>query len=136
MEFAKNVLKIFGIVLLRFRPLPRAWNYWLVSVNLACLFFIGHLEAQVLLGTTLVAVVVQATIYGKTGFSRLLGIGHIFWVPMFAWMATRIEHIAAHPDLQMWLVVLAITNAVSAVIDITDVTRFVRGERAPHYSWA
>ena len=51
-------------------------------------------------------------------------------------MATRVDSIAAHPDLQTWLIVLAITNAISFLIDLSDVTRFVKGERAPHYQWS
>ena len=135
MDFVTNVLKIFGIVFLRFRPVPRIWNVWLVAVNLTCFYFIGHIEAQVVLGTTLLAVVGQAIIYGRIGFTRILGIGHMLWIPMFVWMATRIESIAAYPELQSWLVVLAVTNAVSFIIDVTDVTRFAKGERAPHYQW-
>ena len=136
MNFVTNVLKIFGIVFLRFRPVPRIWNVWLVGVNLMCLYFIGHIEGQVVLGITLLSVVLQATIYGLIGFTRVLGIGHLLWVPMFAWMAMRADDIAVHSDLQTWIIVLTITNAVSFVIDLTDVTRFAKGERDPHYSWS
>lgn len=135
MEFVTNVLKIFGIVFLRFRPVPRIWNVWLVGVNLMCLYFIGHIEAQVVLVTTLASVVLQGIIYGRIGFTRVLGAGHLLWIPMFAWMATRIDSIAAHPQLETWLIVLAATNALSFLIDLTDVTRFAKGERAPHYRW-
>ena len=131
-----STLKIFGIVFLRFRPIPRIWYVWLVGVNLLCLYFIAHLEAQIVLATTLVAVVAQALIYQRIGFTRLLGIAHVSWIPMFAWMASRIDTIAAQPQLQSWLIVLAATNAVSLILDSIDVFRFVRGERAPHYSWS
>ena len=136
MDFVTNILKIFGIVFLRFRLVPRIWNVWLVGVNLMCLYFIGHVEAQVVLGTTLLSVVGQAMIYSRMGFTRALGIGHLLWVPMFAWLATRLDSIAAHPELQLWVAVLAVTNAVSFVIDAADVARFFKGERAPHYSWS
>lgn len=136
MEFVTNVLKIFGIVFLRFRPVPRIWNVWLVGVNLMCLYFITHIEAQVVLGTTLASVVLQAVIYGRIGFTRVLGVGHLLWVPMFSWMALRADEIAAHSDLQTWIIVLATTNAISFVVDLTDVTRFAKGERAPHYRWS
>lgn len=135
MGFMISVLKIFGIVFLRFRPVPRIWNVWLVGVNLLCLYFIWHIEAQVVLATTLVSVVAQASIQQRIGFTRVLGIAHITWVPMFAWLATRIDSIAAHPDLQAWLLVLTVTNVISMIVDATDVFRFARGERAPHYSW-
>lgn len=136
MDFVTSILKIFGIVFLRFRPVPRIWNVWLVGVNLGCLYFIGHLEAQVVLATTSVAVVVQAAIYQRIAFTRLLGIGHLLWIPMFVWIVSRSDQIAQHSDLALWIVVLAATNAVSFVIDATDVIRFWRGERAPHYAWA
>lgn len=136
MDFVTSVLKIFGIVFLRFRPIPRIWNVWLVGVNLLCLYFIAYVEAQVVLGTTLAAVILQAVIYQRSGFTRVLGIAHMLWLPMFAWMATRADDIVVHTDLQSWIIVLAITNAVSFVVDITDVTRFAMGERAPHYRWS
>ena len=136
MEIVTNILKIFGIVFLRFRLVPRIWNVWLVGVNLMCLYFIGHVEAQVVLGTTLLSVVGQAMIYDRIGFTRVLGIGHLLWIPMFAWLATRLDIIAAYPELQFWIAVLAVTNAVSFVIDATDVARFFKGERAPHYRWS
>ncbi len=136
MEFVTNTLKIFGIVFLRFRPIPRIWNVWLVGVNLLCFYFIGHIEGQVVLAITLASVVVQAVIYGRIGFTRVLGVAHVMWLPMFAWMATRTSDIAAHFDLQTWVVVLAITNAVSFAVDMTDVARFAKGERAPHYTWS
>ncbi len=136
MDFVTSVLKIFGIVLLRFRPLPRVWNYWLVAVNLLCLTFIGHLEAQVVLGVTTLAVVIQALIYQRMGFVRLLGVAHLLWLPMFGWLATRYQGLAEYPELQVWLIVLAATNAVSYAIDSSDVCRFLKGEREPHYRWS
>lgn len=131
----RSVLEIFGIVFLRFRYVARIWNVWLVGVNMVCLYFIQHVEAQVVLATTLIAVVGQGVIYNRIGFTRVLGITHIMWVPMFAWMGTRLEAIAAQPDLATWLAVLLATNVGSMIIDATDVRRYFRGERAPHYSW-
>ena len=136
MSFVTNILKIFGIVFLRFKPIPRAWGIWLVAVNLLCLAFIQHIEAQVLLGVTLAAVVMQAQIYQKMGFTRLLGIAHIAWLPMFYWFVTRFDGLGDYTALQTWLIVVAATNAISFVIDTSDVLRFLRGERAPHYSWS
>ena len=135
-NFVKNVLQIFGVVYLRFRIVPRIWNVWLVGVNLVCLYFITHIEAQVLLAVTGVAVAGQALIYDRIGFTRILGIVHLMWIPMFAWMATRLEAIQADPQLASWIAVLFVTNMVSLVVDTTDVLRYLRGDRAPHYSWA
>jgi hypothetical protein len=135
LRFLRNAVELFGIVFLRFRLLPRIWCVWLVGVNAACLFFITHIEAQAVLGVTALAVVVQTLVYGQLGFTRVLGTAHILWLPMFAWMAFRLDAIAADPALGKWLAVLLATNAVSLVIDCSDVFRFIKGERAPHYQW-
>ncbi len=134
-KFLKNVLEVFGIVYLRFRLVPRVWCIWLVAVNAACLLFITHIEAQVVLAVTGLAVAIQALIYGRIGFTRILGIVHVLWIPMFAWMATRTDTIQIDPLLASWLLVLLATNLVSLIVDASDVTRYLRGERSPHYRW-
>ena len=134
-RFLKHMVELFGVVLLRFRPVPRLWGIWLVAVNASCLVFITHIEAQVVLLVTAIAIVAQTLIYQRIGFTRILGSTHILWLPMFAWMATRIDTIMNEPRMANWLVLLFITNLVSMVIDTIDAIRFMRGERAPHYRW-
>jgi hypothetical protein len=134
-RFLTHMLKLFGVVYLRFRPVPRLWCVWLVGVNAACLLFITHIEAQVVLAVTAIAVSGQTLIYQRIGFTRILGVTHILWVPMFAWMATRLDTIINEPRLANWLVLLFVTNLVSLVVDTIDAIRFLRGERAPHYRW-
>ena len=133
--FLMRMLEIFGVIFLRFRPVPRLWCVWLVGVNVACLWFITHIEAQVVLAVTAIAVAAQTLIYQLIGFTRILGTTHVLWVPMFAWMATRIDTIIGQPALANWLVVLFVTNMVSMVVDAIDAVRFLRGERAPYYRW-
>ena len=135
-SFVRHLLELFGVVFLSFRLLPRLWCVWLVGVNLACLLFISHIEAQVVLMVTTLAIILQTMIYQRIGFTRILGSTHILWLPMFAWMATRIEFISSEPNLARWLVLLLATNLTSGVADAIDAARYVRGERAPHYRWS
>ena len=134
-DFLVHMLKLFGVVFLRFRWVPRLWCIWLVGVNLGCLLFITHIEAQVVLAVTVLALVVQTLIYQRIGFTRILGAAHIVWVPMFAWFATRLDTIANDPGLAHWLLLLLITNLISMLVDATEAVRFIRGKRAPHYHW-
>ena len=135
-KILKNILELMGVVFLRFAAVPRLWCVWLVGLHGVGLAFIGHVEAQVILGVTAAAVVVQALIYGRIGFTRILGTSHLLWIPMFAWIATRVDGIAADPALATWLVALAATNAACLIVDAVDAWRFYRGDRAPHYTWA
>ncbi|MGV6805299.1 MAG: hypothetical protein ACWA49_13955 [Ruegeria sp.] len=131
-----NILKIFGICFLRFQPMPRLWVIWLVAVNLGCVGFIARPEGQVVLAVTLVAVLAQAVLFGRMGFTRVLGITHVLWIPMFAWLASRVDAMATTPGLTEWVALLFVTNLASFVIDLADAHRFIRGDRAPHYTWA
>jgi hypothetical protein len=131
--FFRSILEIFGIVLVRFRPVQRIWGAWLVAVNSACLLFIQHVEAQVTLAAVGVAVLAQALIYQRKRFIRLLGVTHAVWIPMLAWMALRLPR--DEPAFRAWILALIATNAVSLAIDAWDATRFIRGERQPYYAW-
>ncbi len=132
----RSVFELFGIVLVRFRPVQRIWGAWLVAVNAACLLFIPHIEAQVALGAVGLAVLAQTLIYQRKRFIRLLGATHVLWVPMLTWMALRLDTLPKDETaFHVWLITLIATNAVSLAIDAWDATRFALGERQPHYVW-
>ena len=134
--FFQSVFELFGIVLVRFRPVPRIWGTWLVAVNSACLLFIGHIEAQVTLSAVGVAVLAQALIYQRKHFIRLLGLTHFLWIPMLTWIAMRLDAISKDENaFRIWLITLIATNAVSLAIDALDAMRFVFGDRRPYYTW-
>lgn len=132
----RSVFELFGIVLVRFRPMQRMWGAWLVAVNSASLLFIQHIEAQVTLGAVGVAVLAQALIYQRRRFIRLLGVTHVLWVPMLTWIALRLDALPREETaFRAWLIMLVATNAVSLAIDGWDAARFILGERRPYYQW-
>ena len=132
----RSVYELFGIVLVRFRPVQRIWGAWLIAVNAASLLFVQHIEAQVALAAVGVAALAQALIYQRKRFIRTLGMTHALWVPMLAWIALRLDTVPMEETaFHAWLVTLIVTNAISLAIDAWDATRFVRGERRPYYTW-
>jgi hypothetical protein len=134
--FFRSVFELCGIVLVRFRPMQRIWGAWLVAVNAASVVFIQHIEAQVALAAVGVAVLIQALIYQRKRFIRLLGTTHIVWVPMLTWIAVRLDTLPQEDTAyRVWLITLIATNAVCLAIDAWDATRFIRGERRPYYVW-
>jgi hypothetical protein len=79
---------------------------------------------------------VQALIYQRKRFVRILGATHVLWLPMLAWMLTRLPAIPAEDlGFRIWLIALMATNGLSLVIDAWDSIRFLRGERNPTYVW-
>ena len=112
-------------------PLPvRLWLMLLVAANLgAPLFFLDHVEAQVVLVALMASVALMTILTGLTGFTRLLSVGHIFWVPMLFWLWNRLDQISAQDAFGIWIRVLMTANFVSLLLDTVEVIRYIRGER-------
>ncbi len=115
--------------------MPFSWRVWvmlLVAVNLIVpLFYIQTQEAQLTIAAILAGTVTQSYIHAKLGFVRLLGIGHIFWVPLVIWLAFRAGTIGLDSSFGIWLASLVLINTISLVIDAIDVIRFLSGETSP-----
>ena len=114
--------------------MPIHWQLWLmvlVAVNMiGPLFFLHHLEAQVVLGTILASMMLMTWLTGHFGFTRILGLGHILWVPMLAFLFARLGDIPAGDAFGIWIRALIVLNGVSLVIDAIDVIRYIAGDRA------
>ena len=80
-------------------------------------------------GTTLGPYFVTAKI---GGFVRLMGIGHIYWVPLIPWLWSRLDGFPPTGPFAMWLTSVMLLNRVSLIIDVGDVARYLNGDRTPH----
>ena len=67
---------------------------------------------------------------GLSGFTRLLGLGHIFWLPLLYFLWNRLGQIPADDLFGVWIRILIAVNAISLVIDGIDVFRYIAGDRA------
>ena len=115
--------------------MPIHWQVWLgvlVTANIVVpMFFIHTLEAQVVLATAIGGLVIMSVIFSIKGFVRLIGIGHIGWLPLVFWLGMRLEHAPADSLLGYWLMTVIVLDSLSLFIDTTDVLRYVKGERQP-----
>ena len=108
----------------------RLWLLSLVAVNLVIpLLFIGTREARVVIGTLLISMLLMTGLTAWAGFTRILGLGHILWVPLLLWLWTRLDAIPADDLFGIWIRVLMVLNGISLLIDAVDVTRYLNGER-------
>ncbi len=114
--------------------MPIHWQLWLmvlVAANMfGPLFFLHYLEAQVVLGTILASMTLMTLLTGRFGFTRILGLGHILWVPMLAFLFARLGDIPAGDAFGIWIRALIVLNSVSLVIDAIDVIHYIAGDRA------
>ena len=115
--------------------MPKPWVAWvgfLLIVNMLCpLFFIDTLEAQIALGAMMGGAAIQMVIFKAKGFVRLLGIGHILWIPMVIWLAIGFEPEHLANPFSLWIASTILLNSISLMIDGVDIARYIQGERTP-----
>ena len=114
--------------------MPFHWQLWLVlllTVNLIVPFFyIDRVEAQVVLAVLVASFVLSTILTARVGFTRLLGLGHILWVPLLWFLWTHLDQNPPDDFFGIWIRTLMTLNAMSLVIDAIDVIRYIAGDRA------
>ena len=121
-KFNKGMLKM-----------PLHWQFWLmlmITANVVTpFFFVHHVEALVVLGTILASMTLMTLLTARFSFTRIVGLGHILWVPMLAFLFTGLGDIPASDAFGIWIRALFVLNGISLVIDAVDVIRCIAGER-------
>ena len=111
------------------------WPLWvalLMVLNMiGPLFFIHTMEAKAVLVSTMAGAMLMMLIFSGYGFVRLLGLGHIFWVPLVIWLGLRIPEIPLDTPFAVWLVMVVGFNCLSLVMDVLDVSLYFMGDRKP-----
>ena len=105
----------------------------LMSNMIVPLFFLSsHIEAWVVLGTALITGATFIVLTAFSGFSRLLGFGHLPWVPMLVYLILRLPDAQKQfPDtwFLFWLHAVIILDIGSLILDAANVVRYYRGEQ-------
>ncbi len=109
----------------------QAWVLLLISVNIVTpFFFLEHVEAQAILAAGALGMVLMTALTARFGFSRIIGVGHIAWVPLLGFLWSQLPDIPATDAFGIWLRAVIVLNATSLVLDAVDAVRFARGDRA------
>ncbi len=109
----------------------RLWVGLMVIFNMIIpLFYLERLEAQGVLAGLMASMALMTYITATTGFSRLMGLGHIFWIPLLYFLWMSLDQIPAEGLFGLWVRTLMVINAASLILDGADVLRYLTGERA------
>jgi hypothetical protein len=98
------------------------WLLFLMIVNIASIAFWNELLAKVILFTFMFSAIFMMGLYSRFGFEKILGLGHILWIPLLVYML--IEAQAAEGAFKSYLIILLISITISLVFDIIDVWRY------------
>ncbi len=123
--------------LLRFNQgmlsMPTPWRLWLLllvaSNALAPMFFLPRVEAVATLGAMVLSMGLMTLLTHWSGFSRLLGLGHIAWIPLVIFLWTQLGSAPASDLFGLWIRAVIAINSISLVIDASDVVRWLAGDR-------
>ena len=121
-KFNKGVLRMSWPV--------KIWLLVLVATNTVVpLFFLQRVEAQAVFAAMMIGGTLMSLLTSRFGFTRILGLGHILWIPLLGWLALRLGQIPADDAFGLWVRGVMLLNTVSLVIDTADVVRFAAGDR-------
>ena len=98
------------------------WVFLLMLVNVASLWFWNEPLAKVVFVTFMLSAMLMMGLYSKFGFEKILGLGHILWVPLLVYMLMTLP--AANGDFKSYLIILSLSMAVSLVFDSIDVWKY------------
>jgi hypothetical protein len=112
--------------------MPISWKPWLITLLVANMivpwFWMDRLEAQVVFGVALLNYFSFVILTGVSGFSRLLGLGHIYWIPLIWFLCLRLELFPANTAFGLWIRAVIILDAGCLLLDAANVIRYVRGD--------
>jgi len=106
------------------------WVVALVGANIvAPLFFIQHLEAQLALAAGLLGLASMSVLTGRFGFSRIVGLGHIAWLPLIVFLISGVGDTSVSSPFGLWIRTVIVLDSISLAFDFVDAARFYRGDR-------
>lgn len=105
------------------------WVSALMVVNMISLAFWSEPLAKVIFVTFLLSAMLMMGLYAKFGFERILGLGHVFWIPLLAYLLVHLRQ--AEGGFATYLLVLSVFIGISLLLDIRDVWKYVVMKKVP-----
>ncbi len=119
----RNPLRFFHELLQQPVWIP-IWVVFLMVVNMTSLAFWSEPLAKLVLLTFMVSAAIMMGLYAAFGFTKILGLGHVLWVPLLVYVLIQIPQ--ADGGFKNYLVVFSVSVAVSLVLDVYDVWHYFK----------
>ena len=118
---------------------PVAVQLWVLWMTAAIFVVPGLLlryesarrEGKVILASSIVLAVLMLLWYSQVGYTRIIALPHILiWPPLLGYLYSRRNNLASPSHVRRMTTILVLTIVVSLAFDVTDVIRYLLGERA------
>jgi len=104
------------------------WVLLLAMVNIASVGFWNEPLAKVIFVTFMLSAMLIMGLYSKFGFEKILGLGHILWIPLLVYVLIEIP--SARDIFKSYLIILSISIVISLVLDIVDVWKYFTSRKS------
>ena len=119
----KNPLGFF-VELLKQPVWVSIWVLYLMVINIASITFLAEPLAQLTFIIFMMSAVIMMTLYSHFGFEKILGLGHILWIPLTLYISTKLP--VADVAFNYYLIALVVSLVISLFFDIVDVWKYFR----------
>ena len=106
------------------------WVFALMVVNLASVAFWSEPLAKAIVVVFMLSAMLMMGLYAQFGFERILGLGHVFWIPLLGYLLVQLRQ--AEGLFAGYLTVLSLAIGISLLFDIRDVWIYLSSKRARH----
>lgn len=134
-----NVWRRIGLSWLGMKTWVKVWLFFLNGVFLAALCFqYDPLSSWTMIAYASSGPLLVGIAKAQRGLTRILGIAHLIpWIPLQMYLAARLSSDRAGPRLTIdgdpalfaYSLLLGATVAVCLAFDVSDMVRWIRGER-------
>jgi hypothetical protein len=100
------------------------WVFYLMVINVASVSFWHEPLAKLIFITFMISAMLMMGLYSRFGFEKVLGLGHILWIPLLAYVLMQLP--ANEASFKIYLAVLSVSIAISLVFDIVDVWKYFK----------
>ncbi len=117
----------FFVELMQQPVLLPVWVFILMIVNLVSVVFWDEALAKLIFVTFMLSAILMMGLYSRFGFEKILGLGHILWIPLLVYVLVRLP--CFDGSFKSYLITLSITIGISLVFDTIDVWRYFSTRR-------
>ena len=115
-------------------PIVQVWMNWMALIFLCSILFVWkHVPARIVLAAFIIGAVVAYGVFQINSNPHLLGISHLLvWVPLAIYLyfkVVRSEAFRLASPYGIWIVLLLLTIAISAVFDVRDIILLAMGQK-------
>ncbi len=97
-------------------------------VNIESVGFWNEPLAKVIFVTFMFSVMLMMGLYSRFGYEKILGMGHILWIPLLVYVLMGIP--AASGTFKRYLIVWSIITVPSLVFDVVDVWKYFTSRKS------